>query len=208
TVVEGTLTESQMSDGQPLAKPVPTPHVSKTGEVGGEELSEFEVQSPADLLKVARAAGLSYQTVKALNPELRRWCTPPAVRFYRIKLPSSTKEKFLQTYNHAAFPRKVQFLAHKVRRGDTVQRIARHFGIKTDPIADLNGLSPKAPLRHGALVILPIPNDRSRSLASLDVRDPPERRRRRGYRRHRVKKISYKAREAARSSQRSRKNDS
>src|SRR5205823_4726750 len=79
---------------QPLAKPVHTPHVTKDGKVGGEALAEFEVQSPADMLKIARAAGISYLTVKALNPELLRWCTPPTVGTYRIKLPSSVKDRF------------------------------------------------------------------------------------------------------------------
>lgn len=185
-----------------IAKPVPTPHVSKKGEVSGEELAEFEVQSPADLLKVARAAGISYHTVKSLNPEVLRWCTPPNVATYRIKLPASVKDQFLETYNHGAFPRKVQFLTYKVRRGETLARIARHFGIRVDPISDLNGLSPKTPLQKGAQVLLPMPNDRSRTLASLEILDPPTRRRvrriRRGSPQSSTKKIDYKRREAAR----------
>lgn len=168
---------STTSENPPLAKPIPTPNVSKKGEVSGEELVEFEVQSPADLLKVSRAAELSYQTVKSLNPEIIRWCTPPTVDSYRIKLPVSVKDKFLANYNHAAFPRQVQFLTYKVRKGETLSWIARHFGIKVDPIADLNGISPRVPLKSGSKVMLPMPNDRTRSLASLEIRDAPDRRR-------------------------------
>lgn len=184
---------------QPLAKPAPTPHITKTGQVGGEELVEFDVQSPADLLKIARAAGLSYQTVKALNPELLRWCTPPNAKNFRIKLPASAKDQFLETYNHEAYPREIDFTVYKVRPGETLARIARRFGIRTEPLTDLNGVSPKSPLRAGAKILLPIPNDRTRSLASLEVRDPPERRRIRRYRRKpRSYKVTYKRREAAR----------
>lgn len=183
----------------PLAKPVPTPHVDRRGVVGGAELVEFEIQSPADLLKIARAAGLSYQTVKSLNPELMRWCTPPRASSYNVKLPSFVKDRFLTTYNHQAFPRRVQFLTYKVRRGENLQNIARHFGIKVEPIADLNGVSPRVALRAGTKVMLPMPNDRSRSVASLDVRDPPERRRRgRHIRKAKYRKISYVNRKAAR----------
>lgn len=184
--VISSLPEGQLASGDtplPMAKPVPTPHITKSGAVGGEELAEFEVQSPADLLKVARAAGLSYHTVKALNPELQRWCTPPTVGSYRIRLPASTKEKFLVTYNHVAFPRKVQFMTYRVHRGETLTRIARQFGIKVDPISDLNGVSARMPLRNGIRVLLPMPNDRSRSLASLEVKDPPEKKRARRSRR-------------------------
>ncbi|MBC7691341.1 MAG: transglycosylase SLT domain-containing protein [Methylotenera sp.] len=192
---------------QPLARPVPTPLVDRKGDASGEELSEFEVRSPADLLKVARAAGLSYHTVKSLNPEILRWCTPPNVGNYKIKLPVSVKDKFLSVYNQAAFPKKVQFMAYKVRKGENLQRIAHNFGIKVDPIADLNGVSPKLTLRKGALVLLPMPNDRSRTLSSLEIRDPPEKVGRHG-RRHRrggarSYKVSYKKREAARSRGRS-----
>jgi LysM repeat protein len=184
---------------QPLAKSVPTPHMGKNGEVGGVELAEFDVQSPADLLKVARAAGLSYQTVKSLNPELLRWCTPPTVSTYRVRLPASVKEKFLTTYNYVSFPRKVQFLAYKVRSGETLSRIAGRYGIKVDPMSDLNGLSARMPLRRGINVLLPLPNDRSRSLASLDVRDPPDHsRHHRARRRHH--RVSFRSREEARES--------
>ncbi len=178
----------------PLAKPIPTPHVTKKGEVGGEELVEFEVQSPADLLKVARAAGLSYQTVKSLNPEVLRWCTPPTLASYIVKLPSSTRERFLTTYNHQAFPRKVQFMTYKAHRGETLSRIAKHFGIKVDPMSDLNRVSSQFPLRTGSKILLPMPNDRSRTFASLEVRDPPERSRRRRHPRrhaHKLYRVTY-----------------
>lgn len=201
---DGASESVAVNDQVQLAKPVPTPHVSKDGQVGGEELVEFDVKSPADLLKVARAAGLSYQTVKSLNPELLRWCTPPTLSFYRLKLPASTKDQFLQAYNHAAFPREVKFMTYKVRKGETITHVAHHFGIHVDPLADLNGISSRMPLRKGVSVLLPIPMDRSRSMSSLDLLDPPSRRRRyaRKHRKNKFYKITYKRRESARSTPR------
>lgn len=201
--LRGDATPSEPSGSAPaLAKTVQTPHVGRKGELVGEELTEFEVESPADLLKVSRAAGLSYQTVKQLNPELLRWCTPPNVGDYRVKLPTSVREKFLATYNHISFPRKVQFLSYKVRHGETLTRIARHFGIRVDPISDLNGVSARLPLRSGVRVLLPMPTDRSRSIASLEIRDPPDRRRARRHKyRHKAPKyykVDFRRREAAR----------
>jgi membrane-bound lytic murein transglycosylase D len=183
------------------ARPVPTPQVNRSGQVSGEELAEFELQSPADLLKIAQAAGLSYQTVKSLNPEILRWCTPPTVGNYRIRLPSSAKERFLSAYNSTAFPRKVEFLAYRARRGESLASVARRLGIRVDPMTDLNRVSPKMVLRAGSRIYLPIPDDRSRSLASLEVRDPPERRgSRRRYRRagSRLDRVSAKEREYSR----------
>lgn len=160
-----------------LAKTVATPHVNKSGQVSGEQIVDFELQGPADLLMVARAAGLSFQTVKSLNPELLRWCTPPNVSGYLVHMPSSARERFLATYNSSSYTRRVDFMTHSVKSGDTMSTIARRYGIKVDPLVDLNGLSSKTRLQKGMKVILPLPNDRSRAVASLEIKDPPEKRR-------------------------------
>jgi hypothetical protein len=89
-------------------------------------------------------------------------------------------------------------MTYKVRKGETLTRIAHHFGIKVDPMSDLNRVSPKMPLRNGAKVLLPMPNDRSRTFASLEVRDPPEKRRSRRHRRHKYLRTTYRHRESAR----------
>src|SRR5262249_310669 len=64
-----------------------------------EQILEFEIKGPADLFAISKASGLPYSTVKLLNPELSRWCTPPYMKTYRVKLPSSIKDHFLSTYN-------------------------------------------------------------------------------------------------------------
>ncbi|MEK7690087.1 MAG: LysM peptidoglycan-binding domain-containing protein, partial [Bdellovibrionota bacterium] len=187
----------------PQAKPVSPPHVDRKGELSGEEVAEFEIRGPADLMMIARAANLSYPEVKALNPELLRWCTPPSVSYYRLKLPATAKDRFLAAYNHSEYPRRVEFLTYRAKNGDTLSRIANHFGIRVDPIVEMNRISPRSVLRKGSTVVLPMPNDRSRSLASLDLRDPPSKKRvRRGSgKRSKSKnyKVSYKRRESARS---------
>lgn len=176
---------------------VAMPLVDKKGVLSGEQVAEFEVESPSDLLRIAEAAGLSYQTVRSLNPEILRWCTPPEAATYRVKLPASTKDQFLSVYNSEGFQRRVQFLAYKAKRGDSIQRIASRFGLKAEPVLDLNGYSAHAGLREGTKVLLPLPLDRSRSIASLDVRDAPDRKRRRIKRKAAEHKINYKTRQNA-----------
>jgi hypothetical protein len=194
TAAEVADTKKDEKEGFALAKPVPTPHVNRKGQLMGEELVDFEVQSPADLLKISRAAGLSYHTVKSLNPELLRWCTPPNVGTYRIKLPSSAKDKFLSNYNDPKFQKRVEFLAFKVNKPQSLRSVAQRYGIKVDPIADLNGISPGASLRKGMLLRLPMPSDGGRSLSSLEIRDPPERRSRKKRFKRRIAKRERSAR--------------
>lgn len=170
--------------------PVPTPKVGKTGKLVAEQLEYFEVTSPADLLMVAKAAGLSYKLVKHLNPEVLRWCTPPGNASYLVKLPISVKDRFLVTYNHPAFPKEIDFRKHKVRAGESVRQVASRFGFGVDPVRDLNRLGKYQEPRAGDTLLLPIPEDRSRSISSLDLRDPPSRKRP-GKRAQRQRKSSF-----------------
>jgi hypothetical protein len=156
---------------------IPTPQVSKKGELMGEKLLEFEVASPADLGMIAKASGIDYHAVKSFNPEIRRWCTPPNVATYKIKLPESVREKFLSVYNHPAFPRGIRFRTFEAKAGDSPERIARRFGLHVDPILDLNNLSKGRVLGRPTKVLLPIPSDGHRSFQTLDLTDPPSRRR-------------------------------
>lgn len=136
------------------------PHVSRKGEVSGEDVVEFEIQSPADLFKVAQAAGLVYDKVKKLNPELLRWCTPPMFETYRVRLPKAVKQKFLVNYNHPTFARGIEFRSYEVRNGDTLKSIGRRFGVAIEPLQDLNGLGKHTNLRNGQKILLPFPKDR------------------------------------------------
>jgi hypothetical protein len=166
-----------------MSNPVRTPHVNRNGEVNGDVLTDVEIPSPADLFKVANAAGLTYLEFKSMNPELSRWVTPPDVKSYRIRMPLSHKESFLKKYFDPNFQRDVTFLVYRARKGETPRHIARRFGISADPILDMNDMkSANSSFMPGTLVELPIPSDFVRSIASLknlELLDPvyPKKRR-------------------------------
>ena len=131
-----------------------------------EQILEFEIKGPADLFAISKASGLPYSTLKLLNPELLRWCTPPTMKSYRIKLPKSSKDRFLATYNDDSFDRRVVFLKYKVRKGDTIDRVARRFATEVPPIREINGLRSND-LRVGSSIALPVPTGYKRVIASM-----------------------------------------
>ena len=159
-----------------MSSSVRTPHVNIKGEVNGDVLTEVEVPSPADLFKVASAAGLSYMEFKSMNPELSRWVTPPDTKTYKVRMPLSHKEAFVKKYFDPTFQREVTFLVYKARKGDSPRSVAKRFGISADPLLDMNEVkSQGSSFLPGTLVELPIPSDFVRSLASLkslDLLDP------------------------------------
>jgi LysM repeat protein len=154
-----------------------TPHVNKNGAASGEVLTVVDIPSPANLLQVAKAAGMSYNDFKSMNPELLRWVTPPQMKQYRIKVPLHARDSFIRSYFAKDFDRSVDFLQYKARKGDSVKSIARRFKINPDPVAQMNGINVKSMAPAGRLLELPIPRDHVRSLASLkelELYDPPD----------------------------------
>jgi len=49
------------------------------------------VKQPVNLRTVARVSGASLQHIQDLNPELNHTITPPAIRNYRLRVPSAKK---------------------------------------------------------------------------------------------------------------------
>lgn len=43
------------------------------------QYEEVIIPESTDLRVIARCAGVSYEEIKELNPELRRWITPPDI---------------------------------------------------------------------------------------------------------------------------------
>ncbi|MBI3544123.1 MAG: transglycosylase SLT domain-containing protein [Deltaproteobacteria bacterium] len=150
-----------------------------------EQIIEFEIKGPADLFALSKASGLPFSTIKVLNPELLRWCTPPTMKTYRIRLPLSVKDRFLATYNDESFDRRVVFMQYKVRKGDNIQKVAKRYNIEGQPIRELNQFDLHANnLRVGSSIALPIPTGYKRVIASMYDEKPEKPSRRRG-RRHR-----------------------
>jgi hypothetical protein len=151
-----------------------------------EQILEFAIKGPADLFAISKASGLPYSAIKMLNPELARWCTPPSMKTYHIKLPLSAKDRFLRTYNADNFDRRVVFMEYKVRKDDSLVKIAKRYAIEADPIREINKLSKFAEVGVGKTIFLPVPTGYKRVIASMyDDKPSSDRRGRRRGRRYR-----------------------
>jgi len=116
---------------------------------------EITVYSPVDLEVIADCAETRVGVIKELNPELRRWCTPPDIPAYTLRIPEGTKDIFLK--NLSLIPEKERFTidTYTVRKGDTFKKISKKTGIPVQVILDLNSLEKIIPLRDGMEIYLP-----------------------------------------------------
>jgi len=127
-----------------------------------------EVNTPIDLAVVARFTDSTLSEIKELNPELRRWCTPPNVSAYTLRIPAGTKETFLARLSSADEEDLFYVKLHKVRPGDTVSKIARQLGTSIQAIIELNSLGKDAMIIAGRTILVPV--DRG----IHEFRDTPE----------------------------------
>jgi FOG: LysM repeat len=105
--------------------------------------------------KVGSAVGSSVNTIRDLNPELVRLCTPPNLKSYTIKVPEGTREKFLAAYAKMDKTQLIRWQQYKVQRGDNLGIISRLFGVKIADIQSANNLR-NSRLSVGQVLIIPM----------------------------------------------------
>ncbi len=127
------------------------------------DFDEVQLTDAADLDVVARAAGVPVKSVQDLNPELKRWCTPPATpkKPYTLRLPKGTAAQFAESYKRISPAERLTFRIHKVKRGDTLSQIAESYGSASEAILQMNQLKSARTLRVGAELVIPIPAGKS-----------------------------------------------
>ena len=113
------------------------------------------VYGPIDLRKVAEWAGVPAEVIQDLNPELRRWTTPVRATDYTLTVPQGTGARILAAMGTAEPEDLVSFNRYTVKKGETIQTIAKKLKVSRTDLAEANYLSTKARLDAGQQLIIP-----------------------------------------------------
>jgi membrane-bound lytic murein transglycosylase D len=119
------------------------------------QYDEVTVDSPLDIDVIAKCAGCTVREIREMNPELRRWSTPPNVPDYIVRIPVGSRDAFLK--NLASIPGEERFTIdlYTLKKGDSIKKIARKRGIPCSSIIAMNSLSGLEHLRAGNMITLP-----------------------------------------------------
>ena len=120
------------------------------------QYEEVIIPESTDLRVIAKCAGVSYEEIKELNPELRRWITPPNVDKYTLKIPLGTQEIFLENYEKLPSEEKILWERHLVKKGETLYSIAKHYRVTVEDLKKINLLSRRERVSEGTYILLPI----------------------------------------------------
>ncbi len=121
-------------------------------------LSFEEVTLPGavELKDVASASGVDLNILVDLNPELKRWITPPGESEYRLRIPHGSKDRLMENYAQLIKPKpRVVYAHHKVKKGERFAAIARKYGVKAATIAKVNRVKLTAYPAAGSLLLIP-----------------------------------------------------
>lgn len=120
------------------------------------EFETIKVSDAIDLEYFAGACNLSAEELAELNPELTMNSTPSNyIGGYELKIPVGTSNIFAVALENVPQSAKRQFAFHTVKRGESVAKVASHYGISKTDLADANNISVKTRLKRGAKLKIP-----------------------------------------------------
>ncbi|MDH4120397.1 MAG: transglycosylase SLT domain-containing protein [Deltaproteobacteria bacterium] len=135
-------------------------------ETHGFSQPEEELQPRLDLLRgpylttlsdAAQRAGVPTEEMARLNPAWRLGWLPPramAGRKVALRFPLGMGQRFQASVAEA--PLEDQWPIHRVRRGDTLVKVARQEKVSLQDLAGFNGLKPRSALRAGQELLIPL----------------------------------------------------
>ena len=121
---------------------------------GHYEFDFVIVPDSTDLSVIAEVIEVEEEAIVALNPGLRVGYTPPR-QDYLVKVPLGTAEGFVEAFDALPVQERLSFQRYRVRRGDTLGRIAARHGVPWRSVAQLNDISNPNRLRVGQTLVIP-----------------------------------------------------
>ena len=112
------------------------------------------------LKDIAKAMDISAEILKDLNPELRHKATPPDS--YVLKVPKDKADLLVATLDEipAWTPPKRLYVYHRVRRGETLSRLAERYRTSVRSIATANNIRRQGLIRVGQRLKIPVRGSR------------------------------------------------
>jgi membrane-bound lytic murein transglycosylase D len=108
-----------------------------------------------ELKKVAEWTGSTVETLRSLNPELRRPMTPIKDAAYALRVPVGTSIEVARRMDEAAGEDLVSLTHYTVKSGDTLPAVARKLHISRADLAEANDLSLTSRLTAGQQLTVP-----------------------------------------------------
>lgn len=106
---------------------------------------------------IAKAVGVSEDSIRSLNPELIKAFTPPDQFEYVLRIPFGSRDVFAVAYEEMDKSQFSRWFHHKVKSGENLGVISRKYGLSISAIQSANGMK-NTKLRAGQTLLIPLPS--------------------------------------------------
>ncbi len=117
------------------------------------ELAHAEVAGGTDLAALAKAAGMTWEEFRMLNPSFRRQISPPDDNS-TVHFPRKSVAAVMEHLSHPDSHPYSGFIRHTVKSGDNWWQLSRRYGV---PVAELKSLNNRSSnlLKPGQSLLVP-----------------------------------------------------
>lgn len=115
--------------------------------------TKVEVKSGTLIKDVAMSIGISFNELKSYNPHIKRAFVSPIGESNYLYIPQDRQVAFTQNFDNTKNSEK--YAVYKTKKGDSLQSIAKAYGISDRTIIELNALSSTA-LKPQTELVLPV----------------------------------------------------
>ncbi len=120
-----------------------------------EKADAVPIPRDLDLGVAAKCAGTTEAEIRRLNPELRSWCTPKDRPDFVLRLPPGTKDAFSAALAQVAdWNPGPTMVRYRVRRGDSLGRVAKTYHTTVKGILETNKLRSARLIRPGMTLLI------------------------------------------------------
>jgi membrane-bound lytic murein transglycosylase D len=114
-----------------------------------------EVPGGVTFATLARAAGTNAETLRTLNPALRRGRTPPGAERFALRVPAGSAERFAERWARVR-PGAPIHRPRTLRFGETISDLARELGMEERDLREINGVADTERVGAGTILLVPI----------------------------------------------------
>ncbi len=129
------------------------------------------VQAPplTDIFVIAKLSGAPYEQLVNLNAQYLYECTPPSRGKWPVRVPAQFSGGLQAKLDSIEKEKRNAFLRHRVKRGQSLTGIARHYRMNPKVVLQANGLNSRRDVRAGITLIIPL---RKKGPAPMIKREP------------------------------------
>ena len=117
-----------------------------------------KVSESIEMSRIARAVGISPDSLRFINPHIRQFVTPPDMPNVNLFIPKGTREAFREFFESLTPEDRIRWHRHRVVAGDNLNNLARRFGTTAQAIRDINRMRNNT-LVVGRHILIPIPHN-------------------------------------------------